>query len=217
MQQPIVINFVSDVVCPWCVIGYHRLRKAIEELNLQKLVKINLEPFELNPDMPLEGENLRVHLAKKYGTTLEDSIRARVNITELGNKIGFRFNYFDEMKMLNTRDAHMLLQWSEQYDKKEILNNSLFEAFFGEKLDISNRNVLFGILEKNKLNASEGIAYLDDFDSIEKLQNTEKHWINLGIYAVPTAIFNMEKAISGAQTVEVYKDMLLSLIEGTDK
>ncbi|ELA7389010.1 DsbA family oxidoreductase [Vibrio alginolyticus] len=216
MQQSIVIDFVSDVVCPWCVIGYHRLRKAIEELNLQQIVKINLQPFELNPNMDLEGENLRVHLARKYGTTLEDSIRARASITALGNEIGFRFDYFDEMRMLNTRDAHMLLQWSEKYDKQEALNKSLFEAFFGERLDISDREVLFSILEKNKLNGNEGIVYLDDFDSIEKLQKAEMHWNNLGIHAVPTAIFNMEKAVSGAQSVQEYKEILSNIIEGTD-
>ena len=95
------IDIVSDVVCPWCVIGFKQLEKALELTAIA--AEIDWHPFELNPHMAEEGENLREHLAAKYGTTREESIRARARLTELGDELGFTFNYSDDMRMYNKR------------------------------------------------------------------------------------------------------------------
>ena len=103
-SKPVPVDIVSDVVCPWCVIGYYQLAAASRETGVA--IDVRWHPFELNPGMADEGENLREHLAAKYGTTLENSIKSRARLTELGADLGFEFNYADDMRMYNTFRAH---------------------------------------------------------------------------------------------------------------
>ena len=111
------MDIVSDVVCPWCVIGYHQLAKAAEDTGIR--IDLHWHPFELNPDMAQEGENLREHLAAKYGTTPEGSIKARARLTEMGAALGFEFNYADDMRMAHLR-AHQLIDWAEDQDRYDM-------------------------------------------------------------------------------------------------
>ena len=142
MNNKIEIDIISDVVCPWCIIGYKHLETAIQDLKLQNKIEIQWQPFELNPDMPATGEHLREHVARKYGSSREDSDRARKNITQAGAEFGFEFNYFDEMKMVNTLDAHKLLEYAHKIGKQTPLKLCLFAAFFSEQKDISQHSVL---------------------------------------------------------------------------
>jgi len=212
MSNKIQLDIVSDVVCPWCIIGYKRLEKAIKELGVEDQVEIQWHPFELNPAMPLEGENLREHLAKKYGTTLQDSIRARENLTQLGAELGFQFDYFDEMRMVNTRDAHMLLQYAHTQGKQAELEMVLFSAFFGQRKNISDRDVLKELVQSVGLDAQQALAQLDNADAIEALQQAEDRWRHMGVNSVPTVVFNMTSALTGAQPVEAYKQVLTELL-----
>ncbi|GAM56450.1 2-hydroxychromene-2-carboxylate isomerase [Vibrio ishigakensis] len=157
MSEKLKLDFISDVVCPWCAIGYKRLEQAIKELGVEDKVEIELHPFELNPNMPAEGQNLRQHLAEKYGTTLEDSIRARENLTQLGAEVGFTFDYYDDMKMYNTREAHLAIQFAAKYGKQLELKLALFDAFFGERKDVSDREVLAQLLAKVGLPVDEAL------------------------------------------------------------
>lgn len=213
MESVIKIDVVSDVVCPWCIIGYKRLEQAIQELGLEDKIELEWQPFELNPNMPAEGENLRQHLANKYGTTPEDSVRARDNLTNLGKEVGFDFDYFDDMKMVNTRNAHVLLQWAEQFGKQTELKLALFAAFFGQRKDVSDRNTLAAILTDIGLDANMGIATLDDASNADSIEYQESQWHQLGVSSVPTVVFNMESAVTGAQPVEVYKQILSEYAE----
>ncbi|WP_261835710.1 DsbA family oxidoreductase [Vibrio ishigakensis] len=208
MSEKLKLDFISDVVCPWCAIGYKRLEQAIKELGVEDKVEIELHPFELNPNMPAEGQNLRQHLAEKYGTTLEDSIRARENLTQLGAEVGFTFDYYDDMKMYNTREAHLAIQFAAKYGKQLELKLALFDAFFGERKDVSDREVLAQLLAKVGLPVDEGIAYLDDINAISQLQNEESYWQGLGVRSVPTIVLNSREGLPGAQPVEVYKQVL---------
>lgn len=217
MESVIKIDVVSDVVCPWCIIGYKRLEQAIQELGLEDIIELEWQPFELNPNMPAEGENLRQHLANKYGTTPEDSVRARDNLTNLGKEVGFDFDYFDDMKMVNTRDAHVLLQWAEQFGKQTELKLALFAAFFGQRKDVSDRSTLAAILTDIGLDANMGIATLDDASSADSIEYQESQWHQLGVSSVPTVVFNMESAVTGAQPVEVYKQILSEYAEKLTK
>lgn len=208
MSEKLKLDFISDVVCPWCAIGYKRLEQAIKELGVEDKVEIELHPFELNPNMPAEGQNLRQHLAQKYGTTLEDSIRARKNITELGAEVDFVFDYYDEMKMYNTREAHLVIQFAAKYEKQLEIKLALFDAFFGQRKDVSDRKVLAQILEEAGLPVDEGMAYLDDINAISQLESEETHWQTLGVRSVPTIVLNSREGLPGAQPVEVYKQVL---------
>lgn len=212
MSEKLAIDVISDVVCPWCVIGYKRLEQAIQSLDIADKVELRFHPFELNPQMAAEGENLREHLANKYGSTREESIRARDNITQLGAELGFTFDYFDEMRMYNTRQAHLLLEFAADFDKQLELKLAMFKAFFGERKDISDRAVLGELLASLELPVEQGLAVLDDPQAIAHLEQNERHWQQLGVSAVPSIVFNGREGLQGAQPTDVYQQVLLKYL-----
>lgn len=213
MNKRIKLDIISDVVCPWCVIGYKHLMQAVNELGIEEQVDIEWQPFELNPDMPAEGEGLREHIARKYGSSKAESDKARANITEQGAKCGFEFNYFDDMKMVNTLDAHILLDLAHAQGKQTALKLRLFSAFFTEQKDVSDRNTLLSEAEQVGISKQDALQALSDPAAREKIRATEAQWHQLGISGVPTVIFNRESAVTGAHPQENYKNILQELLE----
>ena len=211
MSKPVKIEVISDVVCPWCVIGYWRLKQALKELELPNEIQIIWHPFELNPDMPIEGENLRAHLAAKYGTTLEGSINARAMLTEEGEKVGFSFNYYDDMKMLNTFDCHQLLLWAKDSGKQNALSEALFAQFFTHQEDFE-RTKLLELVAEVGLDVKAAKAALESQELADEVRAIESNWHAQRIYGVPLFVFNGEHVLSGAQEVSVFKQVLLRAV-----
>lgn len=208
----IKIDIVSDVVCPWCAIGYKRLSLAINELKIADKVEIQWHPFQLNPNMPREGQNANKYLMNKLGLSKDGLIQKRKSVTQTGEESGFKFDYFQEMKKVNTFNAHILLDYAKEFNKQTELKVRLQEAYFGERKDISDRNILFLEVKKIGLNAVEAMAKLDDKESIKHVQDEEKYWRDRGVFAVPTMIFDNSIVRRGANTVDVYKQLLTELI-----
>jgi len=213
MNNKIKLDIVSDVVCPWCIIGYKHLETAIEELQIQDNIEIEWQPFELNPDMPATGEHLREHVARKYGSSREDSDRARKNIIQAGAEFGFEFNYFDEMKMVNTLDAHKLLDHAHKIGKQTPLKLRLFAAFFSEQKDISKHNVLLAEAESVGIDPQKALQAIKDEAAEKHIRQLENQWRQAGISGVPSIIFNRSSLLTGAQPVDVYKRVLTELNE----
>ena len=211
MTDPIKLDFISDVVCPWCIVGYKRLQQAIDELGIQDQIEIEWQPFELNPDMPAEGENLPEHISRKYGSTAEDAKRNADQITKLGAEMGFEFDFFDGMRIVNTRDAHILLDYAKEQGKQTELKMRLFDAYFNEQKDISDRQILIQESQSLGLNTDEALARLDNAALREQIEGEEEHWRNRGVTAVPTVVFGSSGALVGAQPVDVYKQALTDL------
>lgn len=213
MADKIKLDIISDVVCPWCIIGYRRLEKAIFDMGIQDRVEIEWQPFELNPHMPAEGEEIVDHMSNKYGMTPDESIRTLTNMTELGAEIGFTLDFFDGMKMVNTRDVHILLDYAKASGKQTELKMRLFEAFFSERKDVSDRLILTREIQRVGLNADESLAKLDDAAVREGVQTQKAYWHRLGVSSVPTVVFNRSSALNGAQPVDVYQQVLTELVE----
>ena len=212
MKEKLKIDIVSDVVCPWCTIGYKRLEKAIAELGVEDQVAIEWHPFELNPDMPVAGQNVDEHITEKYGSTKEQQIASKQNMTDVGAALGFKFDYFDDMRMVNTFDAHVLLDYAKEFNKQTELKMRLTTAFFSERKDVSKREVLKQALLDVGLNAAEGLARLDNDEARYNVKSEEGYWKNLGINSVPTIVFDRKSAVTGAQPVETFKQVLSELI-----
>lgn len=208
MSNKIKIDIISDVVCPWCVIGYGNLKKAITELGLEDKVEIEWQPFELNPDMPIEGEELGAHSARKYGSTPESSAKFRTEMTAHGKTVDFDFQYFEGMKIINTRDAHILLEYAKTQGKQTDLKMRLFSAFFTEKKDVSDREILAKEIAAIGLNVEEAIAQLQSNHAIKAVVEQESYWQKLGVSSVPTVVFNGKSALAGAQPVETFMQVL---------
>lgn len=212
MKEKLKIDIVSDVVCPWCTIGYKRLEKAIIELGIQDQVTIEWQPFELNPNMPSEGQNVTEHLTEKYGSTLEQQKESKQNMTNVGKELDFTFDYFDEMRMVNTFEAHILLEYAKEHGKQTELKMCLTTAFFSERKDVSTREILKQALQTVGLNSDEGLAKLDNDEARKEIRTKQNYWKNLGVTSVPTIVFNRKSALTGAQPVATFKQVLSELI-----
>ena len=202
------IDIVSDVVCPWCIIGFKQLERAIEQVGDSVRVDLQWHPFELNPRMPPEGQNLREHLARKYGTTLEQSIAARARLTALGEELGFAFRYFDEMRMHNTFHAHQLLHWAEGSGKQTGLKLALFDSYFTRREDVSDPRVLASAAKRAGLDPHEAMAVIDGGEFAAAVREREQFWMDRGINGVPAFIFNQHSLIFGAHSIDAFADTL---------
>lgn len=211
MNEKIKLDIVSDVVCPWCIIGYKHLEAAIEELGLQDRVEIEWQPFELNTDMPTQGENLRDHVLRKYGAQRNESDKARANISALGAEYGFEFDYFEDMKIVNTLDAHVLLDFAHELDLQHQLKQRLFSAFFTERKDVSDRAILLTEAKTVGLDPTLAGLAIDDHDRRQRVSGQEVYWQQQGISGVPTVIFNRSRAMTGAHPQSTYKEVLKEL------
>ena len=216
MENKPKIDIISDVMCPYCLVGFKRLEKAISETEVRDQIKLEWHPFELNPDIPAEGEDLREHMGRKYGMTTDDCLNFESEMTNMGAELAFAFDFYDGMKIVNTRDAHVLLEYANEFGQQTELQMRLFEAFFKEHKDISDREVLARELQRVGLNVGEALARLDDPAAQDRIKAREESWISSGVSAVPTMIFNQLNALVGAQPVDVYKRALAKMI-GDDK
>lgn len=205
-SAPIRVDIVSDVVCPWCVIGYFQLAKASRETGIE--IEVHWHPFELNPQMGEAGENLRDHLAAKYGTTLEGSIKARARLTELGASLGFSFNYADDMRMVNTFRAHQLIDLAEEYGKAHEAKLALFRAFFTRRKNLNDPEVLLAIAGEFDLDKKATRDMLDYGHRAKKVREKELFWTSRGVTGVPAMIFDRQHLVSGAQGDENYARIL---------
>lgn len=210
-QTPLRIDIVSDVVCPWCVIGYRQLAQALEQTNTA--YEIHWHPFELNPDMPAEGQNLREHIMEKYGSSKQESDASRARMNEAGSEVGFEFNFTDDTRMHNTFNLHQLLHWADQQGRMHELKQALFAAHFTNNRNISDNTVLADIAAEIGLDRSEALAVLADQRFANEVRAAQQQWRQQGIQSVPSVIFNQKHLVSGAQGVENFKSILQQLSE----
>jgi predicted DsbA family dithiol-disulfide isomerase len=162
--------------------------------------------------MSKEGQNVAAHISKKYGTTLEQQRASKRNMTEVGAGLGFKFDCFDGMRMVNSFDAHILLEYACTFDKKTKLTMRFATAFFSERKDVSNRDVLKQALLAVGLNVEKGIAKLENETARNKIRTKQAYWKNLGVNSLPTIIFNRKSAVTGAQPGATFKKILSKLI-----
>ena len=208
------IDIVSDVVCPWCIVGYRQLEKALQASGTD--YELHWQPFELNPDMPPEGQNLREHLAEKYGASKEQSQENRLRITQAGAELGFEFSFADDMRMHNTFNVHQLLHWADQQGRMHDLKQAFFVAHFTHRRNLSDNNVLADVAAEIGLNRDDALAVVADQRFANEVRTTEQSWISQGISGVPAVIFNRRHLVTGAQGVENYTRILEQLTAAGD-
>jgi predicted DsbA family dithiol-disulfide isomerase len=205
---PLQVDIVSDVVCPWCIIGYKQLMKALASLPGQFDVTVRWHPFELNPGMPPEGQDLREHLAQKYGTTPGQSQGVRARMSALGDSLGFTFDYFDGMRMVNTFRAHQLLHWAAVEGRQTELKLALFESFFSRREDVSKPVVLAEVAQRAGLDGAQALAIVSDERYAKMVREEQQHWLDQEVHAVPTFYFQQQYLVPGAQEAEAFVRLL---------
>ncbi|MDP5053652.1 MAG: DsbA family oxidoreductase [Congregibacter sp.] len=202
---------MSDVVCPWCVIGYKQFEKALATMPGHFDVTVHWRPFELNPQMPPEGQDLREHIAQKYGSSAEQSQQARARLSSIGDSLGFHFDYFDGMRVVNTFRAHQLLHWAEAKGKQTDLKLALFSAFFSQRQDVSDDAVLLSVAESVGLPRAEAEEVLVTGSLAEEVREDQRWWLDREIHAVPAFIFNDKYSVLGAQEADTFVRVLNKL------
>ncbi|MGL4566062.1 MAG: DsbA family oxidoreductase, partial [Halioglobus sp.] len=206
---------ISDVVCPWCIIGYKQLQRALTQMEGSFTVDIHWQPFELNPQMPPRGQELREHIALKYGTTPEQSRGARSRLTELGASLGFSFDYFDGMRIYNTFLAHQLLHWAAHTGKQTELKLALFEAFFSRRENVGDPNMLALIAARAGLDQQQAQEVLESGRYAREVRREQARWLDQEVHAVPMFYFNNSFPVPGAQEAQTFVRVLEKLEEKT--
>ncbi|MDF1718228.1 MAG: DsbA family oxidoreductase [Antarcticimicrobium sp.] len=207
----IQIDIASDVVCPWCIIGFLQLRRALSRTGLA--ARLRWHPFELNPDMPPQGQNLREHVAEKYGTTAEDSDRARETLVEMGAELGFTFAFTDDSRIVNTFAAHQLLDWAEGQGRQHDLKLALFAAYFTRGEDVSDPAVLERTAIAAGLDGPAARRALDSGAHAGAVRAKQRVWTERGVHGVPTMVFGQKYMVTGAQEVDGYITLLNRIAE----
>ena len=206
--KSIRIDFVSDVSCPWCAIGLKSLEQAIDRIGESVHVDLHFQPFELNPQMPAEGEDTAEHLRRKYGSTPEQLSTNRESIRARGAELGFTFNQRE--RIYNTFDAHRLLHWAalEGSDRERALKHALLRAYFTDGIDISAHASLEGIAAETGLDAERARQILQSDEYAADVRKQEQRYLDSGIHSVPAVIINNRHLISGGQPVEIFEQAL---------
>ena len=202
------IDFVSDISCPWCVIGLKSLEQALERIGDETKAEIHFQPFELNPQMPAEGQDIGEHIAQKYGSTSEDLVRNQEGIRARGAALGFTFNMDLRSRIYNTFDAHRLLHWAEQDGRHYALKQALFSAYFTDGRDPSDREVLIDVATQVGLDPLRAREILESGVYANEVRAREQYYGKQGIRAVPAVIVNDTYLIQGGQPVDVFEQAL---------
>ena len=207
---PLRIDFVSDVACPWCAVGLASLRQALSNLDGGVAAEIHLQPFELSPDMPFEGEDAVDHIMHKYGISEAQSEANRKALRERAAAVGFAYNVQRGSRVWNTFDAHRLLHWAESQDREKAvaLKQALFRAYFTDNQNVADRDVLVRIAGNAGLDGGEARRVLDSGEYAGEVRAQERRWQQAGIHSVPATVVNGQYLISGGQPPEVFESAL---------
>ncbi|WP_313103190.1 DsbA family oxidoreductase [Brevundimonas sp.] len=205
------IDFVSDVVCPWCAVGLGGLTTALDKLKGEGIAAdIAFQPFELNPQMAPEGENIVEHIGKKYGSTPAQSAQNREMIRARAAEVGFDMRMGPDSRIWNTFDAHRLLHWAHETapEKQEALKHALFIAHFTDNRNITDARVLTEAAEAAGLDRAEAGEVLASGRYATEVRGAEELWRARGITSVPAVVVEGKYLISGGQPAAAFEQAL---------
>jgi predicted DsbA family dithiol-disulfide isomerase len=204
------IDFVSDVACPWCAVGLASLEQALARLDGQVQAQVHFQPFELNPQMPPEGQDVSEHLSQKYGSTPEQQAANWQALSERAAAVGFEFRQEGRGRVWNTFDAHRLLHWAglEEATKQKALKLALLSAYFTHARSFADHGVLLQAVQEAGLDVERARAILQGDEFAAEVRERENFYAEHGIRAVPSVIVNDRHLIQGGQPPEVFEQAL---------
>ena len=210
MSHSLKIDFVSDISCPWCAIGLSALEQALAKLQGAVQAELRFQPFELNPQMPVGGQDVGEHLAQKYGSTPEQQAQIRDTIRQRGADVGFSFNPGGRGRIYNTFDAHRLLHWAalEDLAKQRALKMALLVACHSQSQNMESHEVLLRAVQEAGLELERARAILVSDEFASDVRERENFYTGQGIHSVPAVIINDRHLISGGQPVAVFEQAL---------
>jgi predicted DsbA family dithiol-disulfide isomerase len=214
-MKPLRIDIVSDVVCPWCIIGYKQVERALTLLEHPVAGEFHWHPFELNPDMPPSGEDAAEHIQRKYGRTPEQGKAVRSQIRDTAASLGFVFGKGGARRLVNTFAAHKLLTKTGEiygWEKQTALKLALFAAYFQAGLDVSDETVLLDIAADVGLDRDKAQSWLVDEALTGAVRGEQAYWRGENISGVPAIIFDGQFMVPGAQSAETFARVIEKIL-----
>lgn len=212
MTKPMKIDFVSDVSCPWCVVGLGGLEEALRKVGDLVQADIHFQPFELNPNMPPEGQNIVEHVGQKYGATPEQSAANRAAIHARAADVGFTMLTNDQSRIYNTFDAHRLLHWAGIVGGQAELKRALFDAYFTKGQSPADHDVLVATAQAAGLDEAAAREVLTSGRYTDEVRAAEHRWQAAGINSVPAVVINDRYLISGGQPAAAFEQALRNIV-----
>jgi predicted DsbA family dithiol-disulfide isomerase len=209
-MTPLRIDFISDIACPWCAVGLSSLQLALSRVGEAVDAEWVMHPFELNPQMGPEGQDIVDYLGKKYGRTPAQIAESQAMIRERGASVGFAFG--ERKFVYNTFDAHRLLQWAGVKGRQLPLEIALMQAYHGEGKDVGDHQVLVDAAQSVGLDAQEARRVLQSDEYAEEVRADERETQSMGIHSVPAIIFNRRYLVTGGQPVEAFEDVIRQVL-----
>ena len=212
MKPKLKIDFVSDVSCPWCAIGLQGLVQALDQASDALEAELHFQPFELNPHMVPEGEDVVEHLSAKYGMSPEQVEHNQQAIRQRGAAVGFQFDMAGRRRIYNTFDAHRLLHWAGLEGRQLALKQALLTAYFSQGQDPSDPQVLVALAQQAGLDAQRALAIVQSDEFADEVRAQEAFYLSHGIHSVPAVIVNDRHLIQGGQPPEAYEQALRQIV-----
>lgn len=217
MTAAIRFDFVSDVVCPWCIIGYKQVERALDlyaEIEGEGLdAEFHWHPYELNPHMPPEGQDAGEHIAQKYGRTLEQAKAGRAQMAEVGKSVGFEFSSEGALRVYNSFKAHKLLHWAKSHygaAEQTKLKMAFFKAYFQDRVDINDDEILLDALKSalpdSDHDAAQSALYDDNIEA--QVRAEQRFWREKDIQGVPAIIIDEKFMVPGAQDAQTFVNVI---------
>ncbi len=203
------IDVFSDFVCPWCLIGTHRLERVLDDLDLAADTRIRYRPFMLDANTPPEGKNIPEELRRKYG---RDPAPMFARVEAEARASGIKLELAKQPLMLPTARAHTLMQHTP-IERQHALAKDLFEAYFLDARNISDIGVLTELATQHGHAAAEVAQWLGDPDELAATKRLAEQAARMGIQGAPFFIIDSALAISGAQPEDVFRRALLQTRE----
>jgi predicted DsbA family dithiol-disulfide isomerase len=208
-RQQVRVDIVSDVMCPWCIIGYKELEAAAAQSGAA--LGIRWHPFELNPDMAADGEDLTDHVTRKYGISPAQSAQNRAALRDRGAALGLDFSFSEGARIRNSFRAHQLVDWAEDQGAQHRMKLALFAAHFSAGLDVNDIDVLAQVAETVDLDAAAARAALESGAHADPVRRKQAFWQQQGVTGVPAMVFDQQYLVTGAQGCEGYAHILRQL------
>lgn len=213
MATELKIDIVSDISCPWCIIGYKALQTALKEISPDITANIEWQPFELNPQMPPEGQEINEHLTQKYQISEQQAEQNRDTIKQRGLSVGYEFGNRGGGRIYNTFDAHRLLHWAKSQGKQTELKLALFDLYFKDSGDPSNHAQLLQTAANVGLDAVAAEKVLSSDQYLADVRQLQQHYQSAGVQSVPAVIVNNKHLISGGQPADVFQQALTQIAQ----
>jgi predicted DsbA family dithiol-disulfide isomerase len=212
MTKTLKIDFVSDVMCPWCAVGLGSLEQALGRLGDLVEADIRFHPFELNPTMPKGGQNLFEHLAQKYGLSKDQVLANQERLGARAAEAGFVMARDENSRMYNTFDAHRLLHWAGVEGRQSPLKRALLEANFARGENIEDPEVLVAAAEAAGLDGEQAREVLASGRYADEVRAEERDWLEKGINSVPAVVIDDRYLISGGQPAEAFEQAIRRIV-----